>query len=81
MDRDGWPGLLDETVVLNVTVRCGLGGFAGSAVLPPDMDDRRGVASLELDAMMQAGFYAARGCPISDDGLLPMRALLNDSRL
>ena len=46
-------------MVLNVTVRCGFAGLVGDAVLPPDMDDRRGVASLEPDAMMQAGFYVA----------------------
>jgi hypothetical protein len=59
MVRGCWLGLLDETVVLKVTVRCGFAGFMGDAVLPPDMDDRRGVASLELDAMVQAGFYVA----------------------
>lgn len=41
----------DETVVLNVTVRCGFGGVTLFALPPPDSDDISGVVS-ELDAIV-----------------------------
>lgn len=48
-DRDaGGLGLVDVTVGLKVTVRCGFGGIAR---LELDMDETKGVVSVELDAM------------------------------
>lgn len=44
--------MFEDTVVLNVTVRC---GFAGVALLPLDMDDISGVVSVELDAIVVRG--------------------------
>lgn len=45
----------EETVVLNVTVRCGLAGVVLFALLPPDIDDISGVVSVELDAIVVRG--------------------------
>lgn len=48
-DRDGWGGVDDCTVGLNVTVRC---GFAGSCCFAFASDEIRGVVSVELDAIV-----------------------------
>jgi hypothetical protein len=47
-DRVGWLGIEDETVGLNVTVRC---GFAGTCCRAVVNDEIRGVVSVELDAI------------------------------
>jgi len=47
-DLAGGLGLVDVTVGLNVTVRCGLDDIAR---LELDIDETRGVVSVELDAM------------------------------
>jgi hypothetical protein len=47
-DRDGGLGIDDDTVGLNVTVRC---GFAGNCCRVFDKDEIRGVVSVELDAI------------------------------
>lgn len=49
----------EETVVLNVTVRCGFGGVALFVLLPPDIDDISGVVS-ELDAIVVRGLGIQR---------------------
>jgi hypothetical protein len=54
-DRNWAVSFEEETVVLNVTVRCGFGGVALFALLPPDMDDINGVVS-ELDAIVVRGW-------------------------
>jgi hypothetical protein len=51
-DRKSCFGLLEMTVGLNVTVRCGFGGMALPAVAEWDRDGSRGVVSCELDAML-----------------------------
>ena len=48
IDRTGWLGVDDDTVGLNVTVRWGFGGIC---LLVFDIDEIRGVVSVELDAM------------------------------
>jgi hypothetical protein len=48
-DRDGGFGTDEETVGLNVTVRC---GFAGICCRLECNDDIRGVVSVELDAIV-----------------------------
>jgi hypothetical protein len=51
-DRNWAVSFEEETVVLNVTVRCGFGGAALFALLLPlAMDDISGVVS-ELDAIV-----------------------------
>jgi len=53
-------GLLEMTVGLKVTVRCGFGGMALLAVVEWDKDGIRGVVSLELDAMLLALGFAIK---------------------
>jgi hypothetical protein len=50
-DRDGGFGTDEETVGLNVTVRCGF-GFAGVCCRLDCNDEIRGVVSVELDAIV-----------------------------
>lgn len=57
-DRNSCFGLLETTVGLKVTVRCGLGGMALPAVAEWDRDGIRGVVSFELDAMLLAPGFA-----------------------
>lgn len=44
-DRNWAVSFEEETVVLNVTVRCGFGGAVLFTLLPPAMDDISGVVS------------------------------------
>jgi hypothetical protein len=50
-ERDGGFGTDDETVGLNVTVRCGF-GLAGTCCRLECSDEIRGVVSVELDAIV-----------------------------
>jgi len=57
-DRNWAVSFEEETVVLKVTVRCGLGGVVLVALLLlllPDRDDISGVVSVELDAIVALG--------------------------
>lgn len=53
IDLGSGLGLLEETTVLKVTVRCGLGGVAVNLPVdePSAMEEIKGVVSVELDAM------------------------------
>jgi hypothetical protein len=50
--RDSCLGLLEVTVGLKVTVRCGLGAFGLGGVCPCANEEISGVVSVELDAMV-----------------------------
>jgi len=50
--RDGPLGLLDVTVGLKVTVRCGLGAAGLGTPRSCANEEIKGVVSVELDAMM-----------------------------
>lgn len=52
-DRDGGTTVDDCTVGLNVTVRCGFGGFGDTGGrVAFDRDEIRGVVSVELEAIV-----------------------------
>lgn len=50
----------EETVVLNVTVRCGFGGAVLFALLPLAMDDISGVVSVDAIVVRELGFQRCR---------------------
>jgi hypothetical protein len=60
-DRSGGLGLLEDTVGLNVTVRCGLGGLALVAFEPCANEEINGVVSVELDAMTSESLAESAG--------------------